>query len=153
MRSLKLLRIWRCKSEYAALGRDFRRSGICYSSHSLFSTEAEKNMDGQKRRVTTSCSRDALCFSLSHSGLVMNQVSSSAEAADSTNRTLSTLSVTHIPWARLQMFVPPSVCVLVLACILCFLSIHFNETVQLLISSAIQVATYFYPLFVLFIRE
>lgn len=40
--------------------------------------------------------KDAQCFS-SVSRQVMNQAYSSAEAADSTNRTSSTLSVTHIP--------------------------------------------------------
>lgn len=65
-----------------------------------------KDRRQQKRRMTTSCSKDAQCFSLSHSGQVMNQGSSSAEPADGTNRTLFTLSVTHIPWAHLQMFVP-----------------------------------------------
>ena len=44
---------------------------------------------------------------------VLNQVCSSAEAADCTNRTLSNLSV---PWARLEMFVSPCVCVFVIMC-------------------------------------
>lgn len=69
-----------------------------------------RNTEAEMSRTITSCFQD----SLTRAGQVMDQVSSSAEAAHRRNKTLSTLSVTHIPLACLQMFVPPPVCVFVL---------------------------------------